>query len=283
MRSAAAGPVFALAVFFVAASLSAQIPEQKPGTFIVATFNIRQFSDRSRNDDELKAICAMLSMFDFIALQEVKDQDILDRTIRMLYDQFGADYGYVASGRVGRGSHYELYAFLFRKSTVDFAGIEGSIPDPVDYFIREPYYARFKAAEFDFYAIAVYLLYGDKKSDRLQEASLLDNVYAYVQQLDGENDVLLAGDFNLSPDDPYLEELRHIEGMRYVNDKPTTLGERLYDNIWFQSQHTREFIETGVLRFDEDFFDNDDKAASLAVSDHRPLWARFDTTSDDDE
>ncbi len=267
---------------FVPVFLDAQIPEEEPGTIVVATFNIRQFSDRSRNDEELKAICSLLRTFDFIALQEVRDQDILDRTIRMLSGQFGVDYGYIASGRVGRGGRYEIYAFLFRKDTVQFTGIEAFFPDPEDRFIREPFYAGFKASGFDFYAISIHLLYGDRKSDRLQEASLLDDVYSYVQDLDGENDVLLAGDFNLRPDDDYLEELRRLEGMYYVNIEPTTLGERLYDNIWFQRQFTGEFMETGVVRFDEDFFDNDDRAASLFVSDHRPLWARFSTTSDDD-
>ena len=30
-------------------------------------------------------------------------------------------------------------------------------------------------------------------------------------------------------------------------------------------------------------FGNDDKAANLAVSDHRPVWAVFSTTQDDDD
>ena len=103
-----------------------------------------------------------------------------------------------------------------------------------------------------------------------------------ITHIDEENDVLLVGDFNLEPDDEYLSELRGMDGMRYINFKPTTLGENLYDNIWFQGQYTIEFIETGIVRFDEDYFDDDDDAASLTVSDHRPLWARFDTTVDDD-
>ena len=45
----------------------------------------------------------------------------------------------------------------------------------------------------------------------------------------------------------------------------------LYDNILFQTNHVTEYTgENGIDRFDETDFDNDDKAASLAVSDHRP-------------
>lgn len=235
-------------LLFITATLSAQSLERIPGTITFATFNIRQFSDRSRDDAELGEICSILRMFDFVAIQEVKDEDILIRTVRMLSDQYGGDYEYVVSGRVGRGSHYERYAFLYRKNVIESTGSEGFIPDPVDYFIREPYFAGFRAADFDFYVISFHLLYGDRKSDRRQEAILLD-----------------------------------MEGMQFINLEPTTLGENLYDNIWFQRQYTLEFIETGIVRFDEDYFDNDDEAAKLIVSDHRPLWARFDIAGGDDD
>jgi len=36
------------------------------------------------------------------------------------------------------------------------------------------------------------------------------------------------------------------------------------------------------VRFDGVIFGNDDKEASLMVSDHRPLWAEFYIKSDDD-
>jgi endonuclease/exonuclease/phosphatase family metal-dependent hydrolase len=251
-------------------------------TLTVATFNIRIFSDRSRNDDELKKICSLLKKYDFIAIQEARDIDILDRTVRMLSDQFGTSYQYVASERVGRGSQKELYVFLYKTDTVRFLGTSSLVPDPVDYFIREPFYAFFESGGFDFYAINVHLLYGERKSDRLQEALLLDDVYRYVQSIDEENDVLLMGDFNLAPEDDFLGELRNEDGMTFVIESPTTIADRLYDNVWFQESHTGEFLEAGVYRFDEELFDDDDEAASLAVSDHRPLWVRFDTTYDDD-
>jgi endonuclease/exonuclease/phosphatase family metal-dependent hydrolase len=251
-------------------------------TLLIASFNIRIFSDRSRDDDELKQICSLLKEYDFIAIQEARDIDVLDRAVRMLSDEFGLTYEYVSSDGAGRGSHKELYVFLFRRDAVQYKDIGAFIPDPVDYFIREPYYALFKAGNFDFYAINIHLIYGDKKSDRLQEARLLDDVYRHVQSLDSENDVLLMGDFNLGPEDEFLSELRGIESMMYVNKEPSTIAGRLYDNVWFQSSHTQEFIDSGVYKFDEDLYDDDDRKASLAVSDHRPLWARFDSSRDDD-
>ncbi len=102
--------------------------------------------------------------------------------------------------------------------------------------------------------------------------------------MDGENDILLMGDFNLSPDDKGFEELLALEGMTAVNTQiPTSIKDRLYDNIWFQKNYTQEYTgKFGVFKFDEILYGNDDKAASLEVSDHRPLWAIFDTSADDD-
>ena len=57
----------------------------------------------------------------------------------------------------------------------------------------------------------------------------------------------------------------------------------LYDNIFFQKNHVKEYLNrSGIDKFDETDFGNDDQAASLAVSDHRPIWAVFRTNFDDD-
>ena len=105
-----------------------------------------------------------------------------------------------------------------------------------------------------------------------------------VQGQDNENDVLLMGDFNLAPEDSGFESLKAIPNMIHVNsDIPTSIKDKLYDNIWFQAHFTREFTGTyGIIKFDEVLFGNDDKKASLMVSDHRPLWAEFEVSVDDD-
>ncbi|MBT3274685.1 MAG: endonuclease/exonuclease/phosphatase family protein [Spirochaetales bacterium] len=271
-----------LLLVFLTLVAGAEIPERQTGTLLAATFNIRRLSDRSRNDEELEAICRVLSIFDFIAIQEALETDILDRAVRMLYNRYGMSYAYVASDAVGRGGYYEIYAFLYRSDQVSFEGTSALIPDPLDYFIRQPFYANFLSDNFDFYAISTHVVYGKSRKDRLQEAILLDDVFDYVWELDEENDVLLMGDFNLRPDDEHLRELRGRAGLVYLNEEPTTLGENIYDNIWLNEEFTSELMESGVLLFDEEFFNNDDTAAKNAVSDHRPLWVRFNTAADDD-
>ena len=46
---------------------------------------------------------------------------------------------------------------------------------------------------------------------------------------------------------------------------------------------TKEFPGMyGIIKFDELLFGNDDRKASLMISDHRPLWAEFEVSVDDD-
>ena len=107
---------------------------------------------------------------------------------------------------------------------------------------------------------------------------------AAVDEANGpEDDVILAGDFNFAADD-YGWELSGYRPL-VAPSTPTTITESSsYDNFWIDPEHTREFeglIE--VYAFDEILFDNDDKAASLAVSDHRPVAALFRNDLGDDD
>ncbi len=265
-----------LIIFFI-------LPNIFADTITITTFNIRIFSNNSRDESELYHICNLIKEFDFIAIQEVRDTKILDRTISMLKNQFDLDYKYLASPKIGRKVK-EIYAFLYRTDKVEYLEESYVVGDEKDLFIREPFFAKFKAGNFDFYVISIHIIWGDSIAERRAEALLLDDVYLSVQNMDAENDILLMGDFNLGPDDKGFLELLEISDMIYVNEKiPTSIKDRLYDNIFFQSNFTQEFTgKYGVMKFDEQLFGNDDKKASLMVSDHRPLWAVFDVSLDDD-
>jgi hypothetical protein len=79
-------------------------------------------------------------------------------------------------------------------------------------------------------------------------------------------------------------KVKTIPNKIFINGKfPTSIKDKLYDNIWFQAHFTKGFIgKFGIINFDEVLFGNDDKKASLMVSDHRPLWPEFDVSVDDD-
>ena len=77
--------------------------------------------------------------------------------------------------------------------------------------------------------------------------------------------------------DEGFNELRGLPNMSYVNANiPTSIKEKLYDNIWFQLNHTEEYEDSfGVFGFDGELYGNGDNVDSIDVSDHLPLWAYF--------
>ena len=260
----------------------------EPGTptFRLAAWNIRIFSNGSRNDNELHHIAKVLVNYDFIAIVELRDELVLMRTEALL-DGMGRDYDYVMSPPVG-AKVKERYAFLFDPQIVRVIEDGEVFPDPNDAFLRDPYFATFKAGEFDFTAIAVHVIWGDSVNQRRREVQELANVYQAVQAADdAEQDVILLGDFNRNPDDQSayapLLSIRSMEHLFQLPQKSHIKDTSLYDNIFFQTHHVTEYTgESGIERFDEAHFGNDDAAASLAVSDHRPVWGTFRIDVDDD-
>jgi len=250
----------------------------------LAAWNIRILSDNSRDDAELQKIAQTLIDYDFIAITELRDEKVLKRLQRILSES-GAEYGYLISEPVGRegSSHKERYAFLYYKGLVSVVTDGKLYPDAADGkddFVRDPYWATFRAGKFDFSVIAVHVVWGDNVADRRAEVMELSKVYQYVQRSNGaEDDVLLVGDFNTEPDDfaasrnllniPSMTRLFRFPQKSHIRDSS------LYDNIYFQKNYVAEYLRSGIDKFDETDFGNDDSAANLAVSDHRPVWAVF--------
>ena len=256
----------------------------------LAAWNVRIMSDKSRTDAELQAIARTLFDYDFIAIVELRDEAVLQRTQRILA-QMGKSYNYEFSPAVGRGVK-ERYAFLYREDLVSVVSPGELYPDAadgIDDFSRDPYWATFRAGEFDFSVIAVHVIWGNTVGPRKAEVKALAEVYEYVQDANGdEEDVLLVGDFNRNPTDTEsYHPIMAIPSMTRLFNFPQKSHIRetsLYDNIFFQKEHVKEYLDkSGIDRFDETDFGSDDQAANLAVSDHRPVWAVFSVTQDDDD
>ena len=257
-------------------------------TVDLAAWNVRLFSDKSRDSAEVKRIAEVLINYDVVALVELRDEQVLKRTVRQL-EAMGRGYEYLISPPVGRHMK-ERFGFLYDPSSVTVVA-PGQVfddgADGNDDFIRDPYFATFRAGSFDFTAIAVRVIWG-KVEERQREIQNLAELYLNLQHADAnENDVILLGDFNHNPDDGRaFAPLQSIPSMIYLFDLPLTShveDASLHDNIFFQSGHTAEYTgECGIDKFDETDWANKDRAASQAVSDRRPVWARFWMHLDDD-
>lgn len=281
--------IFGLVFIVTLFGCTSEIDVSEPMELRLAAWNIRIMSDKSRTDTELKQIAKTLADYDFIAIVELHDEAVLKRIQRIL-SQMGKAYQYQFSPAVGRGSK-ERVAFLYKPEFVSVVRVGELYPDAADgkdNFARDPYWATFRAGEFDFSVIAVHVVWGDRVGPRKAEVKALADVYRYVQAANGaEDDVLLVGDFNRNPTDvESYHPIMAIPSMTRLFDFPQKSHIRdtsLYDNIFFQKEHLTEYLNRfGIDKFDETDFGNDDKAANLAVSDHRPVWAVFNIEVDDD-
>ncbi len=273
--------IFILGIVFAGA-----IPAETDKEFIkIASWNIRIFSN-SRTDSELRSICKVAQQFDFITIIELRDEAILKRMVSMLKNEFNKSYSYEMSMEVGATSK-ERYAFLYDNTIIKCVKSGEIFADTT--FLRSPYYATFKAGNFDFTTICIHVIWGNTVGERRKEINRLAYVFNTLQDRDLlENDIMLMGDFNRGPDDDLAwAPMKSISSMTHLFDLPEKSmiwDTELYDNIWFQSLYVKEFtLDKGIYNFDEIDFGNDDTAASLAVSDHRPIWGLFRITNQDDD
>jgi len=66
----------------------------------LASWNIRIFSDGSRDDAELNQICQTLKDYDFVSIVELRDEKVLHRT-EVILQAMGKDYDHQVSDAVG--------------------------------------------------------------------------------------------------------------------------------------------------------------------------------------
>ncbi len=268
-------------------------------TIKIATWNIRDLSTNSRSDFELLQICYILENYDFIAIQEVNDLKVILRLVYWL-KVLDNSYASLVSPPSGTGSEREQYTFLYRKKSIKRLGssklAEGD-------FARPPFIASFKAGNFDFTVISIHVCFGCNglgEEGRRLEIQRLTSLYSNLQN-GQEKDILLMGDFNLEPNDGAFVNLETIGSTRPIlscetdeqcTQSTTTRETNLFDNIWFDRGYVNEYVNEGrIFHFDEELFEDPsgdssdyrERYARLAVSDHRPIWARFRTDLIDDD
>ncbi len=248
------------------------------GEIRIATWNLRQFSDRGKAD--LRAVAAIITDagFDVVAIQEVKREgEQVDRLLNVLGPPWRGTIGPMTGNN-------ERYAFIYRGDRVMLLAKATLLDNPGRVFDRAPGSATFRAGAFDFELLTVHLSYTDT-ARRTREAAALARIAPDLAVKQAEKDIIVLGDFNEM--DPPKGNLGYFDalGWRRLNDAPTNLGSsEIYDNILIDPKYTREYAgKHGVERFDEVRFHNDDAAARDNVSDHRPAWAVFSTTGPDDD
>jgi deoxyribonuclease-1-like protein len=255
-------------------------PSKPPDAILMASFNIQVFGEsKLAKPHVVDVLVRVVRGFDLVAIQEVRAKS--DQIIPSFVQAVNADgsrYQYVIGPRLGRTTSKEQYTFLYDTDRIEIdTRSAGTMLDPADRLHRPPLYARFRArthppeAGFTFWMI-------DSHTDPDEvptEVDALADVFAVMRQaLPGEDDVILLGDLNASPDQ--FGRLASMPNVAWAVSGTTTNTRRskTYDNIIFDRTKTAEYTgRWGVLDLQSTFGLPLEKA--LQVSDHNPIWAVF--------
>lgn len=225
--------------------LDKEIPQKTAcNSLLLATWNIRQFDKSTRKTESLYYIAEIISRFDLIAIQEVKDQKQgLEKVMSIL----GKNWSYISTdvteGGPGNG---ECIAFVYDTNKVSFKNMAGEIVLPQELliddhlqFARTPFCVSFQSGWFKFNLATVHILYGKEKEQLERRRKEIETLAQFlnVRAKNEEFNYVVLGDFNI-PDvgDRYMRALEdngfHIPDA--IKKHPTDLGEtKHYDQIAF--------------------------------------------------
>lgn len=261
------------------------IPEKKlTDNLILGTWNIREFGNSKyggRMPESYYYIAEILSRFDLVAVQEVRDNLADFNSIcRILGSDWGVFTSVVTEGASG---NKERMAFLYDKRTVSFRNIAGQIIRPPDkknkteQFARSPYVIRFQSGWLKFDICTTHIYYGNDTKSSAQYKRRVDEIQSLVDHMDkyyvkkGEaNNLFILGDFNIEDEQsktyaaatssvfsiPDAILKKHLSGSNVKKDK-------IYDQILYYNKYKDiNFKNAGIFDFYETVFNDFSSYAS---------------------
>ncbi|WP_338984221.1 endonuclease/exonuclease/phosphatase family protein [Fusobacterium nucleatum] len=251
----------------------------------IASFNILRLGAAKK---DMTQTAKILQGFDIVGLVEVINRDGVEELVDELNKQSDEKWDYhISPFGVGSSKYKEYFAYVYKKDKVKFIRSEGFYKNGKSSLLREPYGATFQIENFDFTFVLVHTIYGNNESQRKAENFKMVDVYDYFQDKDKkENDIFIAGDFNLyALDESFKPLYKHIDKITYAIDPAikTTIGTKgranSYDNFFFSQKYSQEFTgSSGAL----DFSGDNPKLMREIISDHIPVFIVVETSKDDD-
>jgi len=286
---------------------------------LIATWNLRAFGGlndkwNSGDDDSPKrdlqsvlAIADIVSRFDVVALQEVRDNI---RALRHLLKVLGPHWSFIMTDvTLGDAGNNERMTYLFDTRKLSLSGLAGELvipkkwmkkiqPDTLQQqFARTPYAVSFRCGKKTFILVTMHVLYGDKPKDRVPELKAIAKWMAdwARKSKKWEQNLILLGDFNIDRSDDELYKALTSEGLQVPDDlldKPRSLfskpgkadSEKFYDQIaWFTGKKKTpmlsfKYLQGGSFNFADKALSSRDltkNQLSWRISDHLPLWVEF--------
>ncbi|WP_205942362.1 endonuclease/exonuclease/phosphatase family protein [Pedobacter sp. SYP-B3415] len=249
---------------------------------LLATWNIREFGGSKyggRLEESYYYIAEIISKFDLIALQEVRD-DL--RALNKIMEILGSYWSYMFTDVTeGRQGNSERTAFLFDTRKVRFGGLASqlvlppleekdpvsgqTIYQPVKQLARTPFLCGFKAGWTNFTLTTVHILYGasvGNDPDRIKEIEDLAKMIANkaAQTSAWSHNMILLGDFNIFKKEDQTYEAITKAGFTVPEALQTlpsnALKNKFYDQIAFKVRPGRfeATKKAGVFDFFESVF-----------------------------
>lgn len=250
----------------------------------IISWNIRDLG-RTKDDQEIESIAAIVGDFDIIAIQEVVAHDPAGaQAVALLADQLnrmGASWDYVISIPTDSPSSQisERYAYIWQTNKVTLSYGPTLVDKLSGLCDREPYYARFihNGKAYDL------LNFHARPHDRDPQSEvhaitnfIIDNRFRF--------NWILLGDFNLTEQDSVWTPLYDQAYRPALSNQKTTLkrecDEGSYlnvpiDNIYF-NEVKNTVQESAVIDFVQSC---DNLIQKRALSDHLPVTIHLDYTS----
>ena len=279
------------------------IPAKSDDNLLIATWNIANLGAQDRLDEHYKLIAEIISWYDIVAIQEVKD-DL--GGLRGIQKFLPANYKALFSDVAG---NEERMAYLYDGDKVNIKEKIGEIAiPPVQYkhikidgftqafngFDRNPYLASFQFGQFDFLLVNVHLYFGDDIEKASIERRCLET-FAVARWADLRRNspnaytknIIALGDFNLPKTDPADPIYKALTSKGLVLPEHATKiysnisNDKEYDQIAFFPGLKSKIADKGVFPFDmvlfSDLYDpkkpkNFREYLRYYISDHRPKW-----------
>lgn len=255
------------------------VPPKSESELLLATWNIQHFGSTDRYEESLWYISEVLSRFDLIAIQEVK-QSLRD--LHIVTELLGPWWKFIVSDvTAGDPGNQERLAYLFDTRKVRFSGLAGEIvipptedaqgnSIPASQLVRTPYMAGFKAGWFEFILSTVHLLWGEGQAGyapRVEEIQQLTRFLVNRRSEHGawSRNLILLGDFNMFDSNGVAAQALTNSGFFVPHGREdlraTNVGEvaRFYDQIafLFNDVDSQNPTTLGVVDFFDSIYSDD--------------------------
>ncbi len=285
-----------LLLVFGCSETKKEVNDPDPENVTIGTFNIAWLGDGiddriMREEEHYSRIADVISTTgaDILALQEVENERAVERVLKYL-----KDYSY----HVSKGGGHLNLAVLY-KNTVDLEIIGDYNPLIVEKNRTRPgLLFEAKKGNFDFVVMTVHFKstsrYDNSPEKRRKSIELRKKqafrAAEWIEKTleDGsEEDLFIIGDFNDTPNrkkDPSLTVLHSKAGLRFLTKDMKSCkysGWHVIDHIAVTSSAAQRFKSGTPMMFNVwDAYPHED---ADYISDHCPIYAKFEVTSPDND